>query len=209
MKTKIIRKVLLAICLCSTISVIAQNNLTLPQRVLSLTAGSTVAGSGDTPGLQIGVEYEKFFKRRLSWSVDMVNTIHNDENHMLFSDETGPHGFSSHGTTAGIQIGGKASYYFARTSEWAAGVRLGTMVRRQSTSLSWRQTSGQPYNSPIAQYSSDETPATTYALGGTLNLFGNYTINKKILIGVSTGFQIDTNGDTFFRQLLFTVGRRF
>ena len=213
MKSSIRLIVLLLGCFCYYIPAIAQNNINLPGQSLSISAGSTKAGTGDVTGIQIGVEYEKFFRKRLSWSADLVTTIHNQEDPIFYIDEVGQkHDMSLRFTTAGIQIGGKVSYYFVRSSQWAAGLRVGTFIRRQSSSLPDISTTiypiltGQPF--PLTAFENN-TPQTTYSVGGTLNFFANYTIKQKVYIGAGTGLQLDTNGDTFFPQLLFTVGRRF
>lgn len=212
MKIHVFAQAMFLICFGVTSFAVAQNNPELPKHAVSITAGRTKAGTGDVRGLQIGVEYEKFFKKRWSWSADLVTTIHNQEDHTTFVDESGEtQDMILRYTTAGIQLGGKANYYVVRTSKWAAGVKLGTLLRYQSTSL---PNSVATYFSPVTgfpfplTYVENTSPQTTFSVGGTLNLFANYTINNKILLGINTGLQADTNGDTFFPQLLFTIGLR-
>jgi len=45
-------------------------------------------------------------------------------------------------------------------------------------------------------------------LGAYPKIEYNYTIRKKVTLGVIAGFQFDTNGDNIMR-LSLTLGRRF
>ncbi|GLU51022.1 hypothetical protein Dfri01_04830 [Dyadobacter frigoris] len=185
----------------------------LPTQSLKLNIGRGKLGTGDIQGLMLGVEYERYFQKRLSWSTELGMTIHDGSDLLLVTEASGEvHDLSYRYTTAGAQLVGKIGYYFLRTKNWDMGVRIGGLFRYQSSSVPDDVTMLFPIATglPVPIFINENTsPQRTYSVGGISQLFVSYTIKQKILLGLTTGLQLDTNGDTIFPQLSFTIGRRF
>lgn len=185
----------------------------LPNQALKLNIGRAKLGTGDIQGLMLGVEYEKFFQRKLSWSAELGMTIHDGSDLLLVTEATGKvHDLSYRYTTAGAQLAGKIGYHFLRTEKWNFGVRIGGLFRYQSSSVPDDMTTLFPIATglPVPVFIGEHTSSQkTYSVGAVSQLFAGYTIRQKIILGITTGLQLDTNGDTMFPQLLLTVGRRF
>lgn len=191
----------------------AQNLPEFPTRTIKLNIGKSRHGSGDIPGVMVGIEYEKHFLRKLSLSSEIGFTIHDGSDLLLVTQTNGQVlDLSNRYTTAGIQLNEKFGYNFFKTKKYDFGIRLGGLFRYQSSSLEDASTTyspyltGLPYPITVNEHTS---PQRTYSVGVISQLFASYTINQKIILGVTTGLQLDTNGDTIFPQLSFTIGRRF
>lgn len=186
---------------------------TQPNQALILNIGRAKLGTGDVQGLILGVEYEKFFQRKLSWSAEIGMTIHDGSDLLLVTEASGKvHDLSYRYTTAGAQLAGKIGYHFLRTENWNLGVRIGGLFRYQSSSVPDNRTTLFPIATglPLPVFINEHTTSQkTYSVGAVSQLFVNYTIRQKIIFGITTGLQLDTNGDTIFPQLSFTIGRRF
>lgn len=182
-------------------------------QAIKLNAGRGKLGTGDIQGLMLGVEYERYFQKRLSWSTELGMTIHDGSDLLLVTEANGEvHDLSYRYTTAGAQLAGKIGYHFLRTKNWDAGIRIGGLFRYQSSSVPDDVTMLFPIATglPVPVFINENTsPQRTYSVGGISQLFVSYTIKKKIILGLVTGLQLDTNGDTIFPQLSFTIGRRF
>lgn len=179
---------------------------------IQLILGRATHGSGDIRGLIFTTEYAKYFKKRLSWIVGIGGTIHDGSLPVFF---TVPNGNTVDGsvryTTAGVQVNGQIGYSFLKTISHEMQLRLGALVRYQSSSyfdqvsILFPIITGLPY--PVVVFN-NTTPQRTYSIGGNLEIHYNYTITKKIMIGIIAGLQTDTNGDTI-SQLSLSIGRRF
>lgn len=182
-------------------------------QAIKLNAGRGKLGTGDIQGLMLGVEYERYFQKRLSWSTELGMTIHDGSDLFLVTEANGKvEDLSYRYTTAGVQLAGKIGYNFLKTEKLDFGIRVGGIFRYQSSSLADDITILYPsltgLNLPVSIIR-HTTPQRTYSLGGISQLFVSYTIKQKIILGLVTGLQLDTNGDTIFPQLSFTIGRRF
>lgn len=202
----------LLIVLC-IISVQTAYSQTLPDQSIKINIGRGRHGTGDVQGLLLGVEYEKYFQKRLSWSTELGMTIHDGSDLLLVTEASGEvHDLSYRYTTAGAQLAGKIGYHFLRAKNWDSGIRIGGLFRYQSSSVPNDITTLFPVATglPLPVYINEHsTPQRTYSVGGISQLFVNYAIKQKIILGLVTGLQLDTNGDTIFPQLSFTIGRRF
>ncbi|MBE9466036.1 hypothetical protein ACFP1I_00235 [Dyadobacter subterraneus] len=186
---------------------------TLPDQAMKVNIGRGKLGTGDIQGLMLGVEYERFFQKRLSWLTELGMTIHDGSDLLLVTEANGKvHDLSYRYTTAGAQLVGKMGYHFLRTTSWDLGIRVGGLFRYQSSSVPNDRTTIFPIVTglPLPVYITEHTSSQrTYSFGGISQFFAGYTINQKIILGLTTGLQLDTNGDTIFPQLSFTIGRRF
>lgn len=207
------KAILLITLIVSFQSLRAQTITEFPNRTLKLNVGRGKLGTGDIQGIMFSMEYEKYFRRKLAWSAEIGTTIHDGSDLFLVTEASGRiHDLSYRYTTAGVQLVGKIGYNFIKTKKIDIGIRFGGLFRYQSSSLAdditiiFPVVTGLPLPVSIIEHIS---PQRTYSVGGTSQLFASYAINQKIVLGLTTGLQLDTNGDTIFPQLSFTIGRRF
>ncbi len=207
-------KYFLTFCLLvvSNLSFSQKNNNLSGERQLNLFIGRSIHGTGDMRGWILVTEYVKNYKKRLSWIVGVGGTIHDG----VFSNYfTAPNGSEVDGsiryTTAGFQATNHIGYDLLKTDENRLQIRAGALLRYQSSSyydyieISYPPITGLPI--PVVIFN-NTTPQRTFAVGGSAEIFYNYSITPKILIGVLAGLQTDTNGDTI-TKLSLSVGRRF
>lgn len=199
--------------ICNFQQAISQNTRLMQTESLGINIGRGKLGTGDIQGLMLGVEYEKYFQKKISWSAELGMTIHDGSDLLLVTEANGEvHDLSYRYTTAGAQLVGKISYHFLRTKNWDMGIRIGGLFRYQSSSVPDDVTMLFPIATglPVPVFINENTsPQRTYSVGGITQLFVSYTIKQKITLGLVTGLQLDTNGDTIFPQLSFTIGKRF
>jgi hypothetical protein len=158
-------------------------------------------------------EFEKYFSKKLAWSAEVGTTIHDGDDLLLITDTNGKReDLSYRYTTAGLQVTGKIGFNFVKTKKVDFGIRFGGLFRYQSSSLADDITILFPLatglNTPVLVVR-HRSPQRTYSLGAMSQLFASYSIKQKIIVGLTTGLQLDTNGDTIFPQLSLTIGRRF
>ncbi|NIJ52831.1 hypothetical protein [Dyadobacter arcticus] len=184
-----------------------------PGKMLAVNIGRSRAGSGDLNGLAVGVEYEKLFRPKLSWASELGMTIHDGSDLLLVTwDDGRQEDLSYRHTTAGIQLAGKLGYHFVKSNHFDAGLKLGGLLRYQSSSLAndreilFPILTGYPLPVTIIR---NTGPQRTVAVGGMLQLFGRYTFRKNLAAGFVTGIQADSNGDVFFPTLAVSIGTRF
>jgi hypothetical protein len=203
---------LLGICLLLTQKSIGQSIQSLPNRLLTANVGYGRAGTGDIYGVQVGFEYEKKFRPRLSWSTEFATTIHDGEDLFLVQLEGRPQEDMSYRfNTTGLQLAGKLGYHFLTEKRTDFGVKLGVLARYQTSTLSSNEIlfpalTGYPL--PVRILRNNE-PQRTIAAGGLFQLFGRYTFQRNIALGATAGMQFDTNGDIIFPQFSLTIGKRF
>ncbi|TLV02237.1 hypothetical protein FEN17_00935 [Dyadobacter luticola] len=184
-----------------------------PGRMLAVNIGTSKAGTGDMRGLVLGVEYEKRFRPKLSWSSELGMTIHDGEDLLIVTtDDGGQQDLSYRYTTAGAQLSGKLGWHFAKSEHIDVGLKLGGLVRYQSSSVASERAVLFPlatgYPLPLT-INRNFDPQRTVSVGGVFQLFARYTFNKTWSLGALTGLQVDTNGDAFFPSLSLNIGRRF
>ncbi|MHA4737358.1 hypothetical protein [Dyadobacter sp. MSC1_007] len=184
-----------------------------PVRSVKATLGVARHGSGDIKGIIQGFEFEKYFRKRVSWSVEAGSSIHNGRYPQTYIDEKQKeHDISYRYTVAGFQVAGTIGYCLARSKSLNFGIKAGALFRYQSSSapssLATYFPAGTNLSFPVMLIENVE-PQNTYSPGGVIRLFFNYTPNNKYLFGLNTGFQADTNGDILFPQFAAFVGRSF
>ena len=191
----------------------AQNVSDIPDKSIRFHIGSARLGTGNIRGIVQSIEFEKYFRRKLSWSAEIGSSVHSSSFPEFAIMPDGEKIYISYRyTVAGLQLSGKGGYSFIRTNKSNFGLKIGALLRYQSSSLSNEVTTLYPAGSglqyPVLIVINTE-PQNTYAFGGSFQIFYNYAIKQKILLGLNTGFQADTNGDTMFPQLCLTIGYRF
>ncbi len=185
---------------------------TLPTRTIQLYAGPSLNGTGDIVGFAFDTEYGKYFKKKSSWYVGLGGTIHDRQWPIFYNDREGNQVDGSvRATIAAVQVSGLYGYSFVRNEVNEFLVKVGPIVRYQSSSywdgLTLYPPAGTGFPIPVVSFF-NTTPQRTLALGGNLGFAYNYSISKKISIGILAELQLDTNGDTI-TQCLLSIGRRF
>jgi hypothetical protein len=187
------------------------NQSSAQKNLLQFSAGSNLNGTGDSFGFSFFTEYSKKFKQKLTWSTSLGGTINDGTLYTIFYQT--PSGQVSDGsvryTTAGFQSASHIGYSFIASLKHDFQLRLGSVIRYQSTSLpdavSLEPIPGVPF--PVIVFQ-NLSPLRTLAIGGSGQLLYNYTMKNNFCLGMLAGLQFDTQGDTIF-QFMFTIGKRF
>jgi hypothetical protein len=207
--------VLKAVCVFSlsviTITGSAQSNLR--DHALQVTGGYSRHGSGDMKGIVFGTEYIKYYSRHFSLDYNFRAGINNAIDKIYLYDGTGSRTDKSiRFTTAGVQLGVNSQYSIIRRKSHEIIASLGAFGRYQSASngsdgysLYYPNQTGIP--TVLVEYN-NRTPQKTYSAGGLFQLQYNFTTRKSFIIGLTPGFQTDTNGDAIV-QLALVLGKRF
>lgn len=191
----------------------AQDTTTLLNKSLQIEMGTGLHGSGDLAGLTLNTCYTHYFRKKVSYTVEVGTSIHYGSSALYYTDKFGKNIDGSYRfTTAGIQLAGKIGLSVFRNKKNDLGLRLGPLVRYQSSSVPDEITTvfpaaGTGFDVPIS-FVSNESPQNTLSIGGVFQLFYNYSISNKIYIGPSAGFQIDSNGDTI-TNISLACGMKF
>lgn len=206
-------KLLLSVIFLIHVNTFGQGIQSMPNRIFSTNIGLGKLGTGDKYGFMIGMEYEKQFRPKLSWSTELTTTIHDGYDLLVIEQSNGlKQDMSYRYTTAGVQLAGKLGYHFLRTKIADYGVKLGVLARYQSSSLAndreviFPISTGYPFPVRILR---NNDPQRTIAAGAILQAFTRYTFKKNITLGASIGLQIDTNQDVIFPAWALMIGKRF
>ena len=205
------RYILLSSILFISIFATAQD-AALPNRQIQVFAGKSFNGTGDITGFAFDAEFGQYFKKKSSWYIGIGSTIHDKAVPIFYTEPSGKVVDASvRASIAGFQVSGLYGYNFLRTQKDEFLVKVGPILRYQSSSY-WDSFAtyypigtGLPF--PVVTFY-NISPQRTFAIGGNLALAYNYTISNKVSLGILGEFQTDSNGDTI-SQLLFSVSRRF
>lgn len=183
----------------------------LPRHAVQVLGGYSKHGSGDMNGIVFGAEYLRYYSKRFSVNYNFRSTINDHKHTYLVTSTSGTHDASIRFTTAGVQLGADAGLSFIRTPMHEMMISLGGFLRYQSASHGddgyatyYPSTTGIP---TVLFSLQNQTPQETFNAGGILQLRYMLTFNRKVVAGLSAGFQTDTKGDAI-PQLGLTIGRR-
>lgn len=200
---------LILLFLMTSYSAMAQQNTRNPQ--IQVAIGRSTHSTGDMKGIIFNTEYQEYFNKRFSWSVSIGGTIHDGTYPLFYIDPSNKKiDGSVRYTTGGFQTMSHIGYSFIQTKKHEFQIKLGALVRYQSSSnfdqLGITYPTATNYPIPLVDFV-NRTPQRTVALGGGSQLSYNYFIKNKIIIGFLAGFQVDTNGDNI-TNLSLTIGKR-
>ena len=208
---KILKYVFIIILFSISFENYSQNSQAIPNKSAQIEIGISNNGSGDIGGYYLNSELNNFFKRKWSYAIGLGTTIHDYSSPIYYNDNNGNYIVDSEYryTVAGFQLSGKMGYSFVRNNKNDFGIRLGTLLRYQSDSSSGIATyyNPQTYPFPVIQLDND-SKQRTFAVGGVVQLYYNYSLSDKLFIGTSGTFQTDTNGDAI-SNLSLTFGTKF
>jgi hypothetical protein len=205
------KQIFLIFLMAISTKIIAQNNQVILNKSAQIEIGISQNGSGDIGGFAINSEFNNYFKRKWSYLIGLGATIHDDAKPIYYNDSNGNYVVDSEYryTIAGFQLSGKMGYSFVRNIKNDFGIRFGALLRYQSDSSSGMATyyNPQTYPFPVVRLDNN-SPQSTFAIGGIVQLYYNYSINDKLFVGTSGAFQTDTNGDAI-SHLSLTFGTKF
>lgn len=192
---------------------LAQNTSSLLNKSFQVEFGTGMHGSGDLGGLTFNTSYTNFFQKKVSYTIEVGTSIHHGSSALFYVDNSGETIDGSYRyTTAGIQLVSKIGLSFFRNKKNDVGIRLGPLVRYQSSSVPDEITTifpaaGTGSDVPLS-YIGNESDQNTIAVGGMFQIFYNYIVSDTIFLGPSASFQTDSNGDTI-TNISLACGMKF
>lgn len=178
---------------------------------LQLYFGRSLHGTGDARGIEYGGIYRSDFSRKLFWFAEIGGSIHADEWPLSYTTPSGEWiDASIHYTTAGVQAVGGAGAAIIKNQRHDLSLRLGAVVRYQSSSY-WDEAavyypSGNGFDFPVVTFV-NTTPKKTMSLGGRGSFSYSFTFTPKFFVAVNASLQTDSNGDTLTSATL-GIGRK-
>jgi hypothetical protein len=192
----------------------AQEELNKKNAIALFNFGRSFNGTGDIWGFQYGLTYAKYFgEKKTYWSIGFEGTLHDDEqiDYFFVDDQGNNRDGKSRYVTSGLQLIGGIGYQFIKSSRHDLGLSVGSLLRYQSSSIPDVVTTLFPaltnLPSPV-QIVEFREPFRTLSLGAVLKLNYYYKFENDFILGLTGGFQTDTNGDTI-SYISLGVGKRF
>lgn len=167
-------------------------------------------GTGDLPGVLFTAEYGHFFKKRLEISGNITSTIHWGSFGLFVTNQFGTFDESFRYGTAGIQAGSKLGYTILNFPHYSLKIQGGSFFRFQSSSASGGYGLAYPpsvnYPEPVFTFRQVEKQ-NLFTIGYLAELSYTFMATKNLLLGVTAGFQNDTNADVITYYGIF-IGRK-
>jgi hypothetical protein len=189
----------------------SQNKTVSKNKSFQIDLGFSKNGSGDLNGNSINFEYHNYFKPKWNYSIGLGSTIHNGQYDLYYKQGDREIDGSYRYVTAGYQLTSKLGFCFINSKKSDFGLRLGALLRYQSSSYPDEISTNYPpfygFDFPLIDVKHYE-PQKIFSAGGILQLYYNYNINEKLFVGSSGTFQTDSNEDAIL-QLSLTCGMRF
>jgi hypothetical protein len=178
-------------------------------RSVQMNIGGGKHGTGDLNGFNINTEYRSFFRKHLSISFALGATIHDGDFPVSYSDANGNIVDASYRyTTGGIQLTSKFGVSIFKTQVSDFGFQAGPLLRYQSSSyfdeINVLYPAATGLQIPVIAII-NKSPQKTLSAGVIGQGYYNYTIKKKVFVGLLAELQIDTNGD-LLHQLAVSCG---
>lgn len=183
----------------------------LSHKFISLSGGRSTHGTGDMIGVSQRVTYGQYLRRRLFWFSVIGADIHDGKELSITTQPDGStldHSFRY--TSGAIQLTGGVGWSFLRTNKSELGVKVGGVLRYQSSSYFDQLAvvfDPQKIGPYPATFILNTSPQRTYSVGVGPEAFYQQTIFRAIFGGLSAGFQVDSNGDVL-TNISFSVGKR-
>lgn len=192
---------------------LAQSTTPESRSSLQFNFGRSFNGTGDISGFQYGLTFAKSLGKKTYWSVGFEGTLHDDERTTSTFDDGEGNTFESKSryVTGGIQLVGNFGYDFIKNFKHAFGLSVGPLIRYQSSSIPDSRSTLFPIVTDLpfpVERTEYTNPFRTIALGAVLKLNYYYTFDSNFMLGLTGGFQTDTNGDTI-SYLSLGFGKRF
>ena len=200
------KKSIITLLFCCLILVCAfcQTTEELPQNSIHLAAGLSEHGTDFVNGFAMTVEYNHYFRKKLSWSGGVGSTLHDGSTGVYFLNNNVERNGSVRFTTGGVQTWLRLGYSFILTSHHNLQIELGPLFRYQTTSNP--EIIGLLLNPDI--YFTAPLRARSYSLGGIGSISYAYTFKNNIFLRLQACLQYDTNEDAL-NMFGLGIGKRF
>jgi hypothetical protein len=188
---------------------LAQTDTTLPVNSFQLIPALSLNSTDYVSGFAIAIEYNHYFRKKLSWSVGLTSTVHDGSIPVQYYPPTlvGPSvakAGRAYYTTSGLQTNFSLGYGILRTPHHNLQVQLGPMIRFQTSSNPDREglnLSPYVYFEKLQNY-------RTLSYGGILQLSYSYTFQNNLYVLAQAGLHYDSNDDGF-NMFGLGIGKRF
>ncbi len=162
-------------------------------------------GTGDQTGFLYGLRVQKPISKRFEIIASFEANLNDSENSPFIGEDLNGNTFDGtlHDVLAGFQFNAGIGFNLINLNRSKFGINPSVFGRYQanstlSSNIDYPIITGYPV--PIRSLIRDE-PGRTYAVGGSIRLYYHYKISDKLLLGISPGFQTDSQDDT----MLFTT----
>lgn len=162
-------------------------------------------GTGDQTGFLYGLRVHTPISKRFEIIAAFEANLNDSEDTPFFGEGLNGNSFDGtlHDVLAGFQINGGIGFNLINSNRSKLGINPSIFGRYQansalSTNIDYPIITGYPL--PIRSLIREES-GRTYAIGASIRLYYHYKISDKFLLGISPGFQTDSQDDT----MLFTT----
>lgn len=162
-------------------------------------------GTGDQTGFLYGLRVHKPISKRFEIIASFEANLNDSGDTPFIGEDLNGNSFDGtlHNVLAGFQLNAGIGFNLINSDRSKFGINPSVFGRYQansalSTNIDYPIITGYPV--PIRSLIREE-PGRTYAVGGSIRLYYHYKISDKLLLGISPGFQTDSQDDT----MLFTT----
>ncbi len=171
------------------------------KKLFFLSAGPSIASSGDLKGFHLRLGFQKKVKR-WNFGLSQTTSIH-DGSHPIFF-ELGSSGIINNGsiryTVVGLELSPSVGFSLYSNDLHNFQIGFGAVIRYQSNGdndsyvLLYPAATGLPV--PV-MYFTNTTPLRTIAIGPMVHSAYDFSLSYRWTLGANGSFQFDTNGDNF------------
>ncbi|TVZ25428.1 hypothetical protein JM83_0340 [Gillisia sp. Hel_I_86] len=184
----------------------AQENISDQQVSIIGEFGLNRHGTGDITGFSYGLRVHKPLSEKFDFIVAFEANLNDRKDTPFFGEDLGGNTYDGtlHDVLAGFQLNFGVGYNFINNNKSKFGINPSVFGRYQANSALGSEILNPivtDYPLPIRVLSRYEK-GSTYAIGYSVRLYYHYKISDKFLIGISPGFQNDSQGDTMLLTTL-------
>ena len=185
----------------------------LPGKQIELAMGYSNHGTGDLPGAAANFGYSQYINRSIFWNAGFGATMHRrKEFNASYNDGSRVRDNGLWNVAAGMQLQAGLGYSLFRSAHHCISIVADVVARGQYASLGYNSYTVFPaastnFPGTVVLFNNNE-PHSTISLGYRPRLQYQYTCSDQITLGITAGFQNDTNSDDI-SFIQFTIGKRF
>jgi hypothetical protein len=194
------KKIVIVVLMFISLDIQAQNEIKDSSNFIFISSGLSLASTGDLSGFHVLIGFQKR-KKKWSYILELATTIHDGFNSLFYQLPSGNlNDGSIRFTTAGIQIAGISFLNLFKNNKSTVDFGFGGLLRYQTSSrydmyeIQYPGLTGLSY--PVIVFYNTEK-MRTFAIGSIAKLSYHFNLSKKLIFGINSSFQIDTNGDNF------------
>lgn len=163
-------------------------------------------GTGDMTGYSYGLRVHNPISKRVDIIVAFEANLNDSEDLPFIGEDLNGNTFDGtlHDVLAGFQLNAGIGFNLINSNRSKFGINPSLFGRYQansalSSNIDYPIITGYP--APLRSLIRDE-PGRTYAVGGSIRLYYHYKFSDKLLLGISPGFQTDSQDDTMLLTTL-------